>query len=208
LFALLTTTENAPRGSVAFTVTPELPYALMSVVPSLERIETVTGVLTPVTVADTGPPAVARANDLLALALTDPAKLAVVGPVDADALVGAAEVLVDGDGAGAGEELAGEDAVGIGDGHATPPVSAAMALAASTRPAATVPAASGSVVLTIACVTSAAVDPGRAENSSPASPATTGEAADVPLKLKHDPLGQTEYPEPGAATSTHEPYSL
>jgi hypothetical protein len=115
---------------------------------------------------------------------------AVVVGADAVVEVGGGVGVDDDDGAALG---VADDAVGVGlaDGLTVVPVRAAMAFEAFTRPPAMPPPLSGSVVPVIALVRSPAVALGTAAARRPASPATTGDAEEVPPKLKVFPLGAT-----------------
>lgn len=153
--AALISTLNDPLGTFADTVVPDPPLLVASTEPVPEMRERVTVAAVPLTYAVTAPPAVVSAKVLLPPPARLPLKLVVVtagaGPelLVEDAVVGVA--LLDGVGEGAGDGLALGDGVGLEGavlvaGGAKPVENDASALAASTRPVATTPAASGSAL--------------------------------------------------------------
>jgi hypothetical protein len=153
--AALISTLNDPLGTFADTVVPDPPLLVASTDPVPEMRERVALGAVPLTYAVTAPPAVVSAKDLLPPPARLPLKLVVVtAGAGTELLVEVVIVgvaLLDGGGGGADDGLALGDGVGlegavlVGDG-ANPVEKDASALAASTRPVATTPAASGSVL--------------------------------------------------------------
>jgi hypothetical protein len=196
--AAFSETVKAPAGSVAETEVPAPPVALATARPP-ERIDNVVDADVPATEAVTAPPEVVNVKDFVLPGDMLPLSVCVVGagaevdPVDGVGL-GPLDVAVGvgvGPGGGVEDDVGAGLGLGVADGVGDVPVNAANALAAFTRPVATVPPLSGSVVPVIALATSELVAELFADINRPARPATTGDAEDVPPKLKVLPLGAT-----------------